>query len=319
MTLSTWAETGQPIPASLMRVLAFVASGGTRGIADPGDLKVLPLAVPGGAVRITPGGCLIPSNYGVTTQSYVVAESQTTQVAISPTTSQGGRIDLITVRISDVDFGGSAGGANYAIHQNVPAQVAASREAAVAWCQARNDPQEPLASITIPASTATITDSMITDLRGIAMPKQKIVTLSAKGFGNSQINSVRDWQKFPNQSWKVEIPAWATHVTAIANWNGVYEYSNNVSGTNIRGNIRTKLGSIESVITAWDIDDRGFGSRNSWRCASNNEVAIPSNLRGTIVDFEMLANCTNKQGTAYVQVDNYTSVDAQLIFVSKAV
>ncbi|WP_348240077.1 hypothetical protein, partial [Salmonella enterica] len=82
------------------RLLAYAATAGAKGIVTPGDIKVVPLDVPGSSVRVHAGACLIPSEAaGGAQQTYVGRNPSADTVSISATGSGSGRSDLIVARV----------------------------------------------------------------------------------------------------------------------------------------------------------------------------------------------------------------------------
>jgi len=216
MALSVWAANGAQIPASMGRVLAFVASGGARGIAQPGDLKVTALGTPTSKIQIEAGGAIIPSKYsGSQTQSYVVSETASSQLNVTATSSSGGRNDLVVLRVRDADFESGSTGAEFTIIQGVADTVIESAGNASLYCKTLSYPAIPLAGLIIPKSTSTITSAMIRDLRSLARPRQHVETQNLNCGVDATFNSTTQGY-FPVGgdlkflSW---VPEWATHVT----------------------------------------------------------------------------------------------------------
>src|SRR5699024_8752782 len=78
--------------AEVMRAMLAAATSGAEGIVNAGDMKVLPLSVPGTGVRIMPGNALIRNSYGGgQAQTYAARAGSQTEVSIDATGSSGGR------------------------------------------------------------------------------------------------------------------------------------------------------------------------------------------------------------------------------------
>ena len=163
-----WAiGNGAENSVELARADAFVGSSGATGIVDPTDFKVVALPTPGAAVRVRKGTGVIRNIYpGAFGQSYVVQEQSNTDVPVAATGASGAATKYVYVLITDSQYGGQAPSSvengpynDYAVTTTLPS----------------NQPYLLLARINQPASTATITNAMITDLREVANPKEKIV------------------------------------------------------------------------------------------------------------------------------------------------
>jgi len=155
--------------AEAARQLAYAVTGGAAGVAAAGDLEITQLPVAGTSVRAASGGAVIPNLYpGGSQQSYTVRAASTTDVSVTATGSGAGRVDLVIARIDDPHYGGTIPADvtvgpydRLDIIQNVAAG-STDIPAGLAY------PAIALARLDIPASTATITTSMITDLRKVA-------------------------------------------------------------------------------------------------------------------------------------------------------
>lgn len=184
-----WAVNG-PVEtdARQARELAWIATGGQTGTIGPESLEVKAQATPDGSVRVLPGSFVAqatPNDSGTAYasapwQSYMRAIYQTTSRNITPTDSSGSRADLIGIEIVDPQFEGTDtstwGDTEWGDHAfwrvRVMENVSPDAEI-VSQFPSMNRPLVPLARLNIPASTATITDDMITDLRFLAVERSK--------------------------------------------------------------------------------------------------------------------------------------------------
>jgi hypothetical protein len=163
--------------AEVARTLAYAVTAGAAGVAVAGDLQITQLPTPGTSVRAAAGGAVIPNLYpGGSQQSYTVRAASTTDIAVTATGSGSGRVDLVIARIDDPEYGGTIPAdvtvgpyVTLAIIQNVAAG-STDIPAGLAY------PAIALARLDIPASTATITTSMITPLAVVvgAVPAQVV-------------------------------------------------------------------------------------------------------------------------------------------------
>lgn len=168
--------------AETARLLAYAATGGIAGVAAASDLQITQLPTAGTSVRAASGGAVIPNLYpGGSQQSYVGRAASTTDVPVTATGSGSGRVDLVIARIDDPQYGGTipvdvtiGPYIRLDIIQNVAAG-STTLPAGIAY------PAIVLARLDIPASTATITTSMITDLRSAANPTTPAGTITMFG------------------------------------------------------------------------------------------------------------------------------------------
>jgi hypothetical protein len=200
------------------RLLAYAATGGAEGIVVPGDLKVVPLAVPGGSVTVSSGAALILNRAtGGTAQTYVARNPSADTVGIAPTGSAGGRSDLIVAQIEDPFMAGEpwqapanpkAGPYVFTrVIPNVPAGTTRLQD--VPGYTGRS--AVTLARVDLPASTGTVTAAMITDLRALARPRQSSETYADLGASRSTLSST-SYTTFPAYRPGVPVPTWATHM-----------------------------------------------------------------------------------------------------------
>lgn len=206
------------------RLLSYAATSGAQGIVSPSDLKVAPLAVPGGGVRIAPGAALILNRAtGGDSQTYVARLPIEDTISIASTGSAVGRSDLIVAQIEDPFMSGepwqdpedpTVGPYIFTrVIPNVPAGTTRLQD--VPGYAGRS--AITLARIDIPPVTGTITAAMITDLRKLAQPRSSRVVWSGSGSsgGDATLTATSGRQTWPNATLDVAIPEWATwvHIT----------------------------------------------------------------------------------------------------------
>lgn len=276
-----------------------------EGVVGPDSLKVSEMAVPGSQVRAAEGGYVVRGRSQPWQGNY--ADYNVGDATISvPATGASPRNDLLVLRVEDPDFEGVLnplpGGDNIQyLHliSNVSAGAATLEDAGQGGMSAI-----PLARIEIPASTATITNSMIFDVRKTANPRDHRELRTQIGnpvltdeFGNI----TADYELWPQTSWTVDIPTWATQVQVVAIWGGVFLEPLTPSGVNdARGNVRIKLDSGASgsvVSTASVVNVNQVSATNGYRTTLTNAdtVTIPSAMRGTTATLTMQAKGTAGQ------------------------
>lgn len=275
--------------AEVMRAMLAAATSGAEGIVNAGDMKVAPLSVPGTSVTVGPGNALIRNSYGGgTAQTYAVRAASQTQLPIQATGSAGSRTDLIVARIDDPTYQGGAfdpttfEAARFEVIRGVPAGTTTAAELGLSY------PAIALARVTLPVSTGTITASMITDLRKIALPQKErhlFVHALVQGDGRHILNSDGQSRWWPLLAmWRVDVPEWAQRMRMVGQWGGVMLPKG--SSGNAWGRIWVRLGEwadqsegASSQETSWDLEGgRDTNVREAWMAGADRTV--PANLRG---------------------------------------
>jgi hypothetical protein len=254
------------------RLLAYAATSGAEGIVNVADLKVQPLAVPGGSVRVLPGAALIRNRAaGGDSQTYVARNPVEDVVAVAPTGSGLGRSDLIVAQIEDPYMAGepwqdpadpTVGPYVFTrVIPNVPAGTTRLQD--VPGYSGRS--AVALARIDIPASTGTITSAMIKDVRRVANPRtrRQMVTIYPTGKigdGTAQTMPTAGYSSWPitaDQRPTLDVPEWATKLDVVAHYSGVHFTMSGTADT-VAG-IRTGLGSnaADNGILIADTTGRG--------------------------------------------------------------
>jgi hypothetical protein len=231
--------------ADVARMLAYLATNGKEGVVAPDDMKVVPLDVPGPGVKVAAGGASV-LNRTAPQQAYTVrnATPDVDSVKFGATGSSGGRSDLVVARVQNPYVDGNASDPDDPVHgpyvafEVVPGVPAGTRTLQTVPNRS-GDSAIALARVDIPASTQTITSSMITDLRRLANPRteRNVLpgTLPSPAQGLTLSNTA--WQNFPSTGISgVEVPSWATH--AVVRLETTYAQ---VSG-NIYFNLQAFLG-----------------------------------------------------------------------------
>lgn len=296
-----WAIDGVEVPASVARMLAYVAGGGAEGIVEPGGLKVQPLAVPGTSVRVMPGAAMVKNRYpGGSLQSYPIYEQVQQTVPIVATGSGGGRADLVIARVRDPQYVAGAAGVTFEVIQGVPASSGAAYVESLAY------PALALARVTIPASTATITAGMITDLRALARPRTSLWRRSSTAPGTGSLTSTTR-VRWPNIVHQVPVPSWATHVNVKADISGAY------AGGSAAANLFVSVGT--SGVSSSAAIDTSTAARLSSTVVGDFALNATDRAAGTIA-VEMQGN---KYAGGNFLADHATPVAFDLLFEERAV
>lgn len=201
----------------VFRALAYAATGGQEGIVQPADLKVVPLAVPGGGVMVSIGGGYALSRAAnAAEQTYVFRHPTPTQVDITPAGSSGSKAVMIVARVEDPWVAGEPWDdpsdptvGPYVFIRAIDCNGSTTKLRNIAGHA--NDTGIELARINIPANTGTITSAMITDLRKIARPRETHESLVDLGSSTGTLTSAAG-TLFPPYQPSILVPDWATHM-----------------------------------------------------------------------------------------------------------
>lgn len=286
--------------AEVARTLAWASTNGASGIIQPKDLRVRALSVPGGGVRIDPGGFVIESKYaGAALQSYIGRAPTETTLDIPATGSSGGATRYVVARINDPDYPGGGNvptdpdNATYALPMLV-SSLSSSRT------------EIPLAKIVQPANTGTITQSMITDLREIANPREKSVIVPRPnvtgdaGMVLKSTSAYPDGEWFPNVGgqanngrYDIPVPTWATRMQIRCEWLGIGSTNNPGAGgywVSFGPDGGTNDPKYYTQKFGWNSTSGNY--RENW--IMEQEVKVRSEWRGTDLPFFPRANFSTK-------------------------
>lgn len=216
-----WAVTGPEHDARMARELAWIATGGQTGIVGPDSLEVRAQSTPNNTVRIMPGGMSIAATsqfaaIGYTSapwQSYMRAIYQSLTVEIDQTGSSGGRTDVVGIVVDDPEFEGTSPDPD--AHQYWRPHVvrnAGNNATRPEHFASLGRPFLPLAQVRIPSSTATITNSMIYDLRFLAVSRSHTQELIQQvSTGSNQLIGPDQTSWLTLVSFEgLQVPQWAT-------------------------------------------------------------------------------------------------------------
>lgn len=299
-----WAIDGVEVSARIARAIPYVGTGGAEGIVERGGLKVAALEVPSTSVRVLPGGAVVRNRYqGGGLQSYAVLEQTQQTVPIVASSSSGPRSDLVIVRVTDTEYASGAAGATFDVIQGVPANAGAE------FARTLGYPALALARIDIPASTATITASMITDLRTLAQPRSSRTIINAPmPDGNAVTSST--FGNWPDSGVQVDVPEWATAAAIrIEVLSGLLNPTG--SAAEARGDFRIVVdNSAVLVVQAYNYDVAGSNERVPVLIAGRADVA---ELAGAERNLKLQARRTTGAARLETREDSYYLFDIQWI------
>ena len=303
------AEGAEHSPA-VARMLAYAATNGATGVISPGDLKVTALPTPGAAVRIAPGAAVLLNRYpGASNQSYTVRNATATDVDVTATGSSGGATKYLILRVDDPEFGGPA-----------PADPKTGPYVRPVWVNSITNLAYPfvlLSKLVQPASTATVTNAMLTDPRQLATPQthRELVVLS----GGSTVADLTNaaFVRWPNVTAPIDIPEWATHVKVLCRVDGVEQRL----GT-VYAEVQLTLGaSLTSAAVPIDIN-AGASSSNPARANFGATLTqkLPTAYPGTTQNLEMKARRANVAADpGFLRADTKTHLQFDVWFTQEAV
>lgn len=248
------ATTGGTHTAQQFRMMIKDLARGQQGVTTGTDMKVSALSTPGAGVQISDGSAVITGKASPVQGSYNAYNigSDTVNIAATGSTS---RSDMVILRVQDPDYEGTRDPTKDPIvFWDVVSNVSSTATTVPAGYTAI-----PLARIDIPASTATITNAMVKDLRKIANPRrERILTPYYALNPLVEISGTNDvWQTFPNVTMvTLAIPSWAATAKIVYTAGGL-----RLSTGNVYMSIRFQLGTIEAAEWVLIDDNQGAGVR----------------------------------------------------------
>lgn len=287
------------------RTLAYAATNGKQGVVSPTDLKVTATAIPGGTVQVAVGAAVILNrNPTGANQSYIARMNTADTVAVAATSSSGGRSDLIVIQIEDPYVSGepwqdpadpTVGPYVFTrVISNVPAGTTDLSK--VSGYSGRS--AVALARIDIPASTGTITNAMITDLRRIANPRSERQIISTTPTDYTATLDKNVWRAFPNKALTgIYVPEWATH--AVIRAESAMKYISGDAYANFQGFLGPagqQDGTTLYTDLVIDSTTGGGGYRQPFIMPSNGYWPVPAAIRGTTVQLTGRARAINNNG-----------------------
>lgn len=303
----------------IARTFAYAATSGAEGVVGAADLRVVALTTPGGSVTVLPGASLILNrSAGMAQQTYAARAGTATNVAVTAQGNSGTRYDLVVARVEDPTMPGvpwqapsdvTVGPYVFArIIPNVDASVIASPAAAAAYLAGLGQSAIPLAGITIPANTGTITQGMLTDLRTVARPRRSRDIYNTQPTNVSSVTSPSptyvNWTPQANRS--IVVPPWATQAKIIATVSSVVP-----AATGTLGAFRVVIGSLVGQANSFDLSG---GTRTT--LVTGDTFAVPASMRGVAQTVKIEA-CRNSAAGA-LATDSWSTVILDVEFLELA-
>ena len=313
--------------ADVFRQAFFDATSGAEGVSNPTSLGVKATGTPSNQVRVFPGGVLVPNTYqGGDGQSYTGRNASQTLVDVPASDSTGAKTYYIIFRIQDPQFGGQA--------PSDPLVGPYAFLECVSTSANITDPHYRLAKVTVPASTSTIQQSMIEDLRSLALPQRQPLMFGRPRVAEDESTtlgwSVADGGEYfpggngsPN-SFNVFVPEWATRVLFDAAWmsvryagganpHGLYwiefgdEYRDHTWPGKQQREFRTQRFAFNSPGQSNNV------SRTDWRLMTSQHM--PKKLRGKEITIVFKAGRQDGGPGSDVQMDAFSGLGMHITFV----
>ncbi|MFJ8677212.1 hypothetical protein [Streptomyces sp. NPDC093589] len=251
------ATTGATHTAQQFRMMVRDLARDNEGVTTGSDLKVAALGTPGAGVQIADGSAVIAGKVSSIQGSYSAYNIGSDTVSISAT---GGspRSDMLVLRVEDPDYEGTRDpAADPIVFWEVVPNVSSSATTVPSGYSAI-----PIARIDIPASTATITNAYIVDLRNVANPRRERILYPYYALDPLvEISGTSEtWQNFPNLTMAtIAIPPWAATAKVIFSGSNV-----RLDDGNVWGGVRFKLGTIEAAQWVNIDDNQGSAPRRTY-------------------------------------------------------
>lgn len=298
-----YAMDGTIIPGAGLRRQLQQSAGPGSGVLRPGDFRISQMDVPGTGVKIRAGDDLVQcrapgrdrETYGVPLLADQVYMGDGGD-GIPGTGSSGGRRDMIIHEILDPDLPRhftpreewpEDAYSKLSVVSGVPASAKT-----VADVPALNDVTcYELAAINWPASTGTITNAMLEDLRVVHRPQEKLSQRSQQMAGEEKLTAVSPYPAgttFPlalEAAWEpILIPDWATEMVIRMTWAQVRFPPGNQAGR-----FWVQVGKTvdpDRLVTPYNVFDTAATTdpkTESWIFSAT--VKVPPVLRGTLQKF----------------------------------
>jgi len=292
--------------AQQFRMLVRDLANGAEGITQGDDLKVTQRATPGGGVLVGDGSAVVRGRVNTFQGSYAACNIGAVDVPIAATGSGAGRSDMVILRVEDPEYEGTLNPATDQIdYFQVISGVSSS---ATAIPDGRTG--IPLARIDIPASTSTITNAMITDLRQCANPRRlrTLLTQSPSALSTDIGGTSGTFSNFSTApGWAVAIPDWASKAVLSLSV-GQIRYNTAAYFGQIRATFGASL-TAQSV----NLDDNQSGTRRA-TVVFGDTLTLPSAYRATTQTLRFQA-CGLSGNSGKVGVDGSTTLIADIEFI----
>jgi hypothetical protein len=329
---------GAEVTDAIARLLGWMCTGGQEGVFSSVDLQVQALAIPGAGVRVMPGSCSILNRaVNASKEAYIQRLFTQDTVDSNPSGAGGGRSDLVIARVENPDISGEPWEqpADIAhgpyiftrIIENVGTGVRSVHDLNLGYSAIT------LARIDLPASTGTITQAMIKDLRTVVNPltggTQPADNGGGEGTGNpppvvcpggggddgdndsGDVIPANQTTTIPwpfTAAWDVQIPDWATHFDAEI------EVKNaQVRLGSIGGWLGLLIGAVQQGEQSWFANWGGQTFRHHLPLTFSNKP-VPPAIRGTTQHWKLTNRMKSGLGVGKLISTESTTITASIHF-----
>jgi len=280
-----------------------------QGVTTGLDMKVSALSTPGTGVQVSDGSAVIAGKASTVQGHYNAYNIGSDTVSIAATGGVG-RSDMLVLRVEDPEYEGTRDPATDPIvFFEVVSNVSSSATTVPSGYSAI-----PLARIDIPASTATITNSMITDLRKVANPRRERTLYQYFYSGSlTQISGTSGtWQNFPSAvTWSIPVPSWAGKVKVVLTAAGI-----RLDDGYVFGGYTFQFGTKEAAQSVNIDDNQGSGVRRQTFITADTlslTDTAGAAMRGTTVTLRPKMRC-NTGNVGKIGADTATTFIADVEF-----
>lgn len=297
---------GATHPAQQFRMMVRDLANGAEGITQGDDLKVTQRSTPGPGVTVGDGSGVIRGRANAFQGHYSICNIGSVNVDIAATGAGAGRSDMVIARVEDPEYEGDLDPqvdeiAYFQVISNVSSSATTIPDGRTGI---------PLARIDIPASTSTITNAMITDLRRVANPRRQrsLLTQSPAGISTG-IGSSLTYSYFSTAAgWNIAVPDWATKVIIKIDVSPIrYDLGN------FWGQISATFGSSLATQPIFLDDNQGTGARRIPAIIADT-LTLPSSYRSTTQLLRVRAAGLTAGQAGRIYVDSGTTLAADVQF-----
>ena len=260
--------------AEQFRALVQDLARGAEGITQGGDLKVAQLSTPGSGVQVGDGSGLVRGKVSAFQGTYSVRNQGAATVDIAATGGSA-RSDMVILRVEDPQYEGDL---DPAVDQiNYFQVISGVSDSDTTIPDGRTG--IPLARIDIPASTSTITNAYITDLRKMANPRRERQQLTQSPTIQSvEITGSTNVYSYFNSlgGWNIAVPVWASKAKIRCDVWGL-----RLTTASFFGAMRATFGASSLIVQATTIDDNGGSATRRITHGIADTLTIPDTYRDT--------------------------------------
>lgn len=322
-----WALDGTLTKSELARRAQYAATGGAEGVVGIGDLKVIPLAVPGNGFRISVGGAQILNRYTTPLNQTYVASNPTIETVDStrtPAVNAAIRSHLVVATVGDPQYSPTGHpwmpadmvGQNLNTFQyvrswiipNVPASTTRFDQLGL------NYPGLALARIDLPAGSTTYGAAQIVDLRQMAAPRTKDVQWNVATSVNDVlfVTTPGTFEYWPDNSQAaVEIPTWASYAYVDGWVNGFSDATSDLTKAEFR---------IGSAAMGVYTPSSKYSSAEPGRknVLMGGRIYVPPAYRGTTQNWQISATPQDAASQSDLTTDLWTNCMVHIRFAEEA-